>query len=79
MSSPMVNLATGASSTSASTALQPTVAVPLITSFDSLRTTAWISMLPKSSRNVSKLEAASSWNATWSVFVRLDLIALACR
>jgi hypothetical protein len=49
--SPMASLVTGASSTSASTALLPIVIVPSITSSALRPSTAWTSTLPRSLRS----------------------------
>lgn len=77
--SPMASSVTGASSTSASMAPPPIVVVPSITSFVSRPSTAWISTPPRSSRSASRSVTPSSWTVTWSVCVKVALIALACR
>ena len=75
----MASSAIGAFSTSASMALLPIVAAQSITSFALLPSIAWISMLPRLLRNASRLVAANSLTAIWSVFVRLVPTVPACR
>jgi len=64
------SLATGAFSISASMGCQRTVVTLLITSFVTLPSTAWISLLPRSSRNASRSEARTFSNATSPEFVK---------
>ena len=79
ISLPMVSLATGASNTSASTALRLTVAVLSIMSYVTPLNIAWTNLHPKLSRSASKSATPSFWSAILIESVKVAQIVLVYR